>query len=64
MEKSPCHDCKTRAIGCHSKCQAFQDWKNRQYAILEAKKQANLLTAPSMRSMRQHREWLKKHGHS
>lgn len=63
MEKSPCHGCNTRAIGCHSKCDAYKDWKTRQYEIFEAKKQANLRNAPSVRSMKAHREWLKKHGH-
>lgn len=64
MENSPCHKCKTRAVGCHGKCTEFADWKNRQFAILENIKQERLRTAPSMRSMKTHREWVKNHGHS
>lgn len=64
MEKSPCHGCVDRAIGCHCKCEDFHEWKARQYAILEAKKQENFRNTPSVSSMKQHNEWLKKHGHS
>lgn len=27
MNKSSCYDCKRRYVGCHSRCQAYKDFK-------------------------------------
>lgn len=41
MQKCPCHGCTDRYVGCHGKCQAYQDWKTCEEERKEAiKKQA------------------------
>jgi hypothetical protein len=39
--KCPCKDCTKRYLGCHDKCQPYQDYKrnNRKAKIVEENKQ-------------------------
>lgn len=37
---APCQDCPNRAVGCHSSCQRYRDWKERDHAQRMALREA------------------------
>nr|DAU14851.1 MAG TPA: hypothetical protein [Caudoviricetes sp.] len=40
--KSPCLNCKDRAVGCHDACEKFYTWKKLKYDWDEKVRQAKL----------------------
>ena len=41
MAKAPCKDCPDRAVGCHSTCTKYQEFRKQQDAENEAIKKHN-----------------------
>ena len=35
-KSGPCKDCSDRAVGCHGRCERYQEWKRDRDAILDA----------------------------
>lgn len=35
-KKPPCKDCTERTVGCHSKCEKYIEWKNKDSQVKEA----------------------------
>ena len=35
-KNGPCRDCNDRAVGCHGRCERYQEWKRDRDAILDA----------------------------
>lgn len=61
VSKSPCRGCEVRKIGCHAICNAFSEWKNEQYKLLEAKRQANLKNLATAGTAVRHEKWIRGH---
>lgn len=63
MIKSPCLNCSNRAIGCHSKCEPYTDYRARIDDLnnkkAEAKKQTRMVDdcLSSMSKMKMYKGW-------
>lgn len=46
--KPPCKNCERRFVGCHSKCEAFNEYSRENEVEKEAEKLYRRLYAPSL----------------
>lgn len=48
MRPCPCNGCEDRQIGCHGKCERYNDWKKERAAAAEAKQKADAAAADTL----------------